>query len=139
MTGSKLYTFNYSNEYILFLESKNTKQWLYLFEQLSQKHAPVLKIGIGHSSMLSQQHLSYQSAKLAINCLLSNESLAVFDNLDISILLGNIAAETRHYYLDKTIGKLSEKELELLESYFFHDMSLKDTCDELYLHKKIEL
>ena len=28
-----------------------------------------------------------------------------------------------------------EKELELLETYFFHDMSLKDTCEELYLHK----
>ena len=135
MTGSKLYTFNYSNEYILFLESKKLKQWFYLFEQLSQKHAPLLKIGIGHSNTLTQQHLSYQSAKLAINCLLSNETLVVFDNLDISILLGNIAAETRRYYLDKTIGKLSEKELELLESYFFHDMSLKDTCDELYLHK----
>ena len=135
MTGSKLYTFNYSNEYILFLESKKLKQWFYLFEQLSQKQAPLLKIGIGHSNTLTQQHFSYQSAKLAINCLLSNETLVVFDNLDISILLGNIAAETRRYYLDKTIGKLSEKELELLESYFFHDMSLKDTCDELYLHK----
>ena len=134
-TGSKLYTFNYSNEYILFLESKKTKQWLYLFEQLSKKHAPLLKIGIGHAATLTHQHLSYQSAKLAINCLLSNEFMAVFDQLDISILLGNIAPDTRRYYLDKTIGKLSEKELELLECYFFHDMSLKDTCDELYLHK----
>lgn len=93
LTGSKLYTFNYSNEYILFLESKKVKQWLYLFEQLSKKHAPLLKVGIGYSNPLSNQHLSYQSAKL------------------------------------------SKKELELLETYFFHDMSLKDTCEELYLHK----
>ena len=93
LTGSKLYTFNYSNEYILFLESKKVKQWLYLFEQLGKKHAPLLKVGIGYSNPLSHQHLSYQSAKL------------------------------------------SEKELEFLETYFFHDMSLKDTCEELYLHK----
>ena len=135
LTGSKLYTFNYSNEYILFLESKKLKQWLYLFEQLSRKHAPLLKIGIGHSSPLSHQHLSYQSAKLSINCLLANEHLAIFDNLDISILLGNIADDTKRHYLDKTISKLSDKDLELLETYFFHDMSLKDTCEELYLHK----
>ena len=135
MTGSKLYTFNYSNEYILFLESKKLKQWLYLFEQLSSKHAPLLKIGIGHSNSLSHQHLSYQSAKLAINCLLSNEHLAIFDNLDISILLGNISDDTKRHYLDKSISKLSEKDLELLETYFYHDMSLKATCDELYLHK----
>ena len=95
LTGSKLYTFNYSNEYILFLESKKVKQWLYLFEQLGKKHAPLLKVGIGYSNPLSHQHLSYQSAKL------------------------------------------SEKELELLETYFFHDMSLKDTCEELYLHKNM--
>ena len=135
LTGSKLYTFNYSNEYILFLESKKLKQWLYLFEQLSSKHAPLLKIGIGYSNPLSHQHLSYQSAKLCINCLLSNEYLAIFDNLDISILLGNISADTKRHYLEKTIAKLSEKELELLETYFSHDMSLKDTCEELYLHK----
>lgn len=135
LTGSKLYTFNYSNEYILFLESKKVKQWLYLFEQLGQKHAPLLKIGIGHSYPLSHQHHSYQSAKLAINCLLSNEHMAIFDNLDISILLGNISADTKHHYLDKTISKLSEKELDLLETYFYHDMSLKATCEELYLHK----
>jgi carbohydrate diacid regulator len=135
LTGSKLYTFNYSNEYILFLESKKLKQWLYLFEQLSSKHAPLLKIGIGHSTPLSHQHISYQSAKLAINCLLANEHLAIFDNLDISILLGNIADDTKRYYLDKTISNLSDKDLELLETYFFHDMSLKDTCEELYLHK----
>jgi len=135
LTGSKLYTFNYSNEYILFLESKKVKQWLNLFEQLSKKHAPLLKVGIGYSNPLSHQHLSYQSAKLSINCLLSNEYMAIFDNLDISILLGNISADTKRHYLDKTISKLSEKELELLETYFFHDMSLKATCEELYLHK----
>lgn len=135
LTGSKLYTFNYSNEYILFLESKKVKQWLYLFEQLSKKHAPLLKVGIGYSNPLSHQHLSYQSAKLSINCLLSNEYMAIFDNLDISILLGNISVDTKRHYLNKTISKLSEKELELLETYFFHDMSLKATCEELYLHK----
>ena len=135
LTGSKLYTFNYSHEYILFLESKKVKQWLYLFEQLSKKHAPLLKVGIGYSNPLSHQHLSYQSAKLSINCLLSNEYMAIFDNLDISILLGNISADTKRHYLDKAISKLSEKELELLETYFFHDMSLKATCEELYLHK----
>ena len=135
LTGSKLYTFNYSNEYILFLESKKLKQWLHVFEQLSKKHAPLLKIGVGHSNTLAQQHRSYQSAKLALNCLLSNEYLAVFDNLDISILLGNISPDTKRFYLDKTVAKLSEKELELLETYFYHDMSLKDTCEQLYLHK----
>ena len=50
-------------------------------------------------------------------------------------MLGNISADTKRHYLEKTIAKLSEKELELLETYFSHDMSLKDTCEELYLHK----
>ena len=33
------------------------------------------------------------------------------------------------------IRKKAEKDLELLETYFSHDMSLKATCEELYLHK----
>ena len=49
--------------------------------------------------------------------------------------MGIFSADTKRHYLDKTISKLSEKELDLLETYFFHDMSLKDTCEELYLHK----
>ena len=106
-TGSSLYTFNYSNEYILFLETDRLSKCLYIFEQLGKKHAPLLRIGVGHSAPLSHQHLSYRSAKTAVNSLFANESLAVFDHLDLEILLGNLSDDTKNFY----------------------------TADQLYLHK----
>lgn len=135
ITGSPLYTFNYPNEYILFLASDKLKQWLYVFEQLGKKHTPLLKIGIGHAAPLSHQYLSYQSAKLAVNSLFANEQLAVFDALDLEILLGNLSADTKNLFLKKTIQSLSDKERTLLETYFSTNLSLKETAEQLYLHK----
>lgn len=135
LTESPLYTFSYSNEYILFLETTKISQYMHHFEKLAHKHAPLIKIGIGHSAMLSQQHLSYQSAKIAINSLFSTEYLAIFDSLDLEILLGNITENTKELYLQKTISKLTTKEKHLLEVYFTLDMSLKETCEQLFIHK----
>ena len=135
ITGSHLYTFHYSNEYILFLESDKFHQWKYVFEQLGKKHAPLLKIGIGHSAPLSKQHRSYQSAKISLESLFADESLAVFDQLDLEILLGNVSEDTKKFYLEKTLSTLSEKENHLLKTYFSANMSLKETAHQLYIHK----
>ena len=134
-TASSFYTFNYPNEYILFLEEKSFKQYFYLFEQLGQKQAPLLKIGIGYSASLSHQHLSYRSAKIAVDSLFSNEYLADFDSLDLEILLADIQEDIKKVYLKKTVSRLSSKERELLKIYFSTNMSLKETCNHLYLHK----
>ena len=135
MTGSPLFTFIYPNEYILLLEDVKFNQWLYLFESLGKKHSPMLKIGIGNSVPLSHQHISYQSAKIAVNSLFSNESLAIFDSLDLEILLGNIPEDIKNFFLEKTLAKLSEKDIKILKTYFSTNMSLKDSADQLYLHK----
>ena len=135
ITGSPLYTFNYSNEYILFIETEKLSNYLYIFEQLGKKHAPLLKIGIGHSAPLSKQHMSYHSAKIAVNSLFGNESLAIFDSLDLEILFGNLSDDIKKFFLEKTMLKLEEKELKLLKTYFSNNMSLKETCEQLYLHK----
>ena len=134
-TGSVFYTFNYPNEYILFLESSKLSKWLSSFEYLSKKHAPLLRIGVGHSVPLSKQYLSYQSAKLAIDSLFYDEYLAVFDSLDLEILIGDTKEDTRKFFLEKTISKLNEKEHDLLRTYFSTNMSLKDTAEQLYIHK----
>ena len=41
----------------------------------------------------------------------------------------------KNYFLEKTITRLSEKEKQLLKTYFTNNMSLKETAEELYLHK----
>ena len=134
-TGSELYAFNYSNEYILFLRADKVKNQMYLFEELTKKHTPYLRIGIGRRVPLLKQHLSYQSAKIAADSLFPHEFVVSFEDLDISILLGNVTASAKDYYLEKTVSTLSEKDKKILRTYFSTNMSLKETCEQLYLHK----
>lgn len=134
-TGSALYTFNYPNEYILLLESREFKKWRYLFQLLAENHAPTVKIGIGNSMPLSKLHYSYKAAKLALNSLFGEERMAVYDELDLELLLGSITDDVKDYFLEKTIQALSADEKELLKIYFSTNMSLKETCEQLFLHK----
>ena len=134
-TGSSFHTFIYPNEYILLIEANKFQKYLYVFEQLVEKQSPIVKIGIGNVESLSQQHISYQSSKIAIKSLSSNESFAVFDSLDLEILLGNISKDNKRFFLEKVLSNLTQKEQLLLKTYFSVNMSLKDTASQLFLHK----
>lgn len=134
-TGSLLYTFNYPNEYVLLLEAKQLKKWRYLFQLLVEKNFPAVKIGIGNSMPLSKLHYSYKAAKLALSSLFGEECMAVFEELDLELLLGNITEDVRDYFLEKTIKALSADEQEMLKTYFATNMSLKETCEQLFIHK----
>lgn len=134
-TGSALYTFNYSNEYILLLEARKFQQYKHIFQRLGEKNAPLLKIGVGHACPLSKQHRSYQAARIAANGLFGEETMAVFDDLDLEILLGDVSDEVKGHFAEHTIAKLSAKEKQLLKVYFSTNMSLQETCNQLYLHK----
>lgn len=134
-TGSALYTFNYSTEYILLLEARKFQQHKHLFQKLAEKNAPLLKVGIGHPISISKQYLSYQSAKIAVNSLFGEEYLAVFDDLDLEILLGAVPGEVKKHFVEHTVSQLTVKEKELLEVYFSTNMSLLETCSQLFLHK----
>ena len=52
---------------------------------------------------LSKLHYSYKAAKLAINSLFGEEHMAVYDELDLELLLGNITGDVKEYFLEKTI------------------------------------
>lgn len=134
-TGSTLYTFNYPNEYILFLGEQEYKKSWHLFPRLAEKYGCLLKIGLGQMQPISHQYLSYRTAKLAIHSLNSGESLAVYDHLDLNILLGNVSDAAREAFLEKIMVGLDEEDIHLLQNYFEEDCSLKRTSDRLKMHK----
>ena len=37
--------------------------------------------------------------------------------------------------MEKTLNKLNDREIDILKTYFSTNMSLKDTSDQLFLHK----
>lgn len=132
-TGSPLFLFHLPNEHILILEDRKYRCLSYLFQQLSETH--ILQIGIGLAEGLFRQSLSYHSAKLAVQTLSSNQKVALYDNLDLELLLAGTSKETGQHFLKKTTSSLSEKERIILNTYFSLDMSLKRTSETLFLHK----
>lgn len=133
--GAKLFTFNYPNEYILLIESDRFQKWDYIFRQLAKGYQGNLKIGIGSSGALTHQDRSYQAAQIALSSLTEGQNLAVFDQLDLEILLGAIPAEAKRRFLEKTVLNLTERDQAILKTYFDCDMSLKATSNVLFLHK----
>ncbi|MDD2959600.1 MAG: sugar diacid recognition domain-containing protein [Lachnospiraceae bacterium] len=133
--GSTFYTFHYPSEYVLILDCRQYDHWAYVFPQLIDKCGEILKIGIGSIQPLSHQHQSYETALIARKSLGGGRQLAVFDELDIEMLLGGTDPGISEYFLDKTIRQLDQTEQDLLNVYFSCDMSLKQTCEKLFLHK----
>ncbi len=133
--GTRLYTFNYPNEYILLIESERFQKWDYMFRQLAKDYPGNLKIGIGSSDALTRQDRSYQAAQIALASLAGGRNLAAFDQLDLEILLGTIPEEAKRRFLEKTVLNLNEKDRVILKTYFDCDMSLKTASSALFLHK----
>lgn len=134
-TESPLHTSLFSNEYILLLNSDCLEKSLPVFQQLTQKYPADIKIGIGKSAVLTRQHQSYHTAVLSLNSLFGQDSIAIYDDLTLELLLGSISEEPKSYFLSKTSGMLDDKMKELLKVYFSSNNSLKDTCNKLYIHK----
>ena len=133
-TTSPFYATNRINEYVLLLRADLFDKKKYILLNLAEKYHPFLKIGVGLSAPLTNQHRSYNAAQIALNSLINDRNFAVFEDLDLEILLGNINDEAKKYYLEQTIKELTEKDKLLLSAYFNSEMSLKKTCEKLYLH-----
>ena len=82
-----------------------------------------------------KQYKSYQAAKIALQSLMGDENLAVYDSLDLEILLGSVSEDVKTMFFKQTVQDLSKKDRELLKTYFASNMSLKSTSEQLYLHK----
>ena len=134
-TGAHLYCFQYPNEYLLILEQQRLKRWLYLFRRLAEEHSGSLKIGIGTARTLMEQNRSYTAARIALKSLFGGQSLAVFEELDLEIVLGAVPKTTQDFFTEKVLQHLTERDCLLLQSYYACGMSLKKTCEALYLHK----
>jgi carbohydrate diacid regulator len=94
-----------------------------------------MKISIGSRETLYHQYRSYETAQLALKSLNQSHNIAVYDELDLTLLLASVPGEVRSSFLKKVMSKLDKNDCTLLSAYFEHDASLQKTCDVLYLHK----
>ena len=96
----------------------------------------ILKVGIGSAEELPKLGSSLYTAKTALNTLrFSEHQIALFDELNLEILLTDIDEIHRKSFLKKSLQKLSPEDIQLLRTYFQENCSLLHTCQKLFLHK----
>ncbi len=134
--GVDLFTFSYPREFLAVIDEQDYKKNALILQAFSQKNPEIIKIAAGKSCPLFHLHLSYASARTALKSLDGAEkSFVSFDDLTLEIILSSVDENNREEFLKKTIGRISEEEQEILETYFSEDMSLANTSQKLYIHK----
>lgn len=133
--NNSIYTFNYPNEYVLIISEKELKKKSFLLSNLAKRNSKILKIGVGDARILTRQCDSYRLANLALTCVVEEGKVALFSDLDVEILLSSATDDAKKTFLQKTMCNLSKEDIEILKAYFDENMSLKSTCDKLFMHK----
>lgn len=126
----------YPDDFILLADARAMDSRLEQLRTFAGSENENIHIGIGRSVDIWQADDSFSTAHMALNSLRGTEdSLALFDDLTLDILLGSISADIRREYLTKTITDLTPDDLALLDLYFSQDCSLSKTAEKLFLHK----
>ena len=126
----------YPDDFILLADARAMDSRLEQLRTFAGSENENIHIGVGRSVDIWQADASYATARMALNSLRGTEnSLALFDDLTLDILLGSISADIRREYLTKTITDLTPDDLSLLDLYFSQDCSLSKTAEKLFLHK----
>ena len=134
--NNAVYTYLYPNEFIAFLNEKQYKAVAKNYSRFVQAYGSFASAGIGPLTDPSSLHISYQYAKTTlIYATKSNKAIAFADELNLQFLLESLDSKLRQDFKSRILSKLSQEDLQLLELYFQHNCSLKDTAEHLYLHK----
>lgn len=136
MAGISLFTYYYPNKYLAIADARDFQKKLGIFQKFAKDHEKDVKIAAGKVCSVFQLADSYQSGLTALKSLSEKSGgLAVFDDLILEIVISSLDAGSKEAYLNKTVAKLNEDDMSLMAVYFDEEMSLKNTCQRLYLHK----
>lgn len=133
--GSPYYAFWYPNSYVILLSAEQRDSGRELLCQLAGQYPDCVRIGMGNLRELERQEQSYREAQLAVESLGAGGGFAVYEEMDLHLLVSGISRENRELFLEKTVGRLGEEDLALLQVYFEEETSLIRTSQRLHLHK----
>ncbi len=133
-TGSRFYTFIYPGDYVLILEEERYEKYRSVFTRLAEEYSNIY-IGVGSVDEVMDQNKSCEAARIALKSLVEGQNMAVFDDLDLDILLGTVPESACRRYLEKTVSGFETGDADLLKLYFAKNRSLKDTAGATLMHK----
>ena len=132
----KIYAYHYPNTYLALVDHDEFDQISHRLKHFSSAHHSEIRTAVGKSYPVLQLSKSYHTCSITLKSLDHHtENFAVFDELQLEIIISSVSSGNKKEFVDKTIGSLKESDLSLLTIYYDLDMSLSDTCSRLYLHK----
>lgn len=131
-----LFTYIYPNEIVCLIDQKQYSKLNQKFEAYEKKYQSILNIGIGTPEDIDAIHISYHFAKIATKHSLENERVfTLAENMNLELLIASLEQKIKDQYCKKILGKLCEEDIELLKIYFRNELSLKQTAEDLFIHK----
>ena len=127
---ASFYGFDYPNYHILIIKEEAFAEHRARIRELA---GPFERIGVGSRRRITRIHESWRAALAALRS--GEGTYTEFESLFLELLLTDTSEKTRQAYVAKTLGKLSTKEIEILNVYCQSGMSLKDSAETLYVHK----
>lgn len=132
----KLYMRQYPNDLISVIDDQYLKKALRLLREFASAHHDILRIGVGKATALADLSSSNDCARIAVKSITSQDCpFMLFDDLKLDLVLSSLSWNRKQEYLQKTIGKLAQEDIQLLRKYYLNNMSLSQTGADLYLHK----
>ncbi|MDU4890456.1 MAG: sugar diacid recognition domain-containing protein [Clostridium sp.] len=126
----------YPNEFIALVNEERYNNLRKIYMNTLRKYEGILTGGVGRLKELYDTHKSYSEARSAIKYSAKNhEILTYFDSLSLELILEGIDEDIKKQYVDKVLRELENSEIELLQAFYRNDMSLKNTSEELFIHK----
>lgn len=133
-------------EILIFVESNEQFMLKPILSNLTRAIETELKQnvvwGIGELAQSPVDYnISYEQATKTIKWLEFSKTSEVgsFDQLDYGIFISNLAKQESAMFVQRVLGKLTEKEMrefeELFDAYTRHNGSIIHTADQLFLHK----
>jgi carbohydrate diacid regulator len=124
--------FSFPNSYLLVTEDERSEDVTARLNAFLKVH-PDVRISAGCACPIMTLSHAYETARIALRN--AGEQVSLFDELGIELLEADLHAETKAQFVSRTLNGLKEEDLSLLQIYFDHDMSLKDTAQALFIHK----
>lgn len=135
LSGSRFWRFTYPDTYIVILEAERWERSVRFFHDLVSDWAGKVRVGVGGIQTLRRANRSYEEAKIALESPGADGAVALFDRLDLEILLGSVPSEVRQRYIARVVSCLQEEDRILLQKYLSGGMSLKVVAEALHMHK----
>lgn len=134
--GNIFKVYIYPNEFIALINEERYEKLRHIYMDILGKYKGSLYGGIGRLKTLYETHKSYHEARIALKYSTNNGKILTYiDDLKLELILESLEPEVKNQYIKKILNDLDEDDINLLETYYNNEMSLKQTSEDLFIHK----